>query len=143
MVHLIGRGCGGFCFLCFDTLGKVRTHIPLKIEVCEFIVLFQFEQTSEFSVSKNPSPICRILKLVCSNISVDFTSYLCASHLGTVRFSKEFSKLLANFSWFYKTTWGTISTFANAFATCFLCIFKLALRTFLKRSNLSCYTGKL
>ena len=64
-------------------LGKVRRHVLLKVEICELITLLELEKTSKLLVGNNLATIVLVLKLVLTDVRIDLTSDLCASHLGT------------------------------------------------------------
>ena len=72
-----------------NTLGEMRAHEPLEIEIGELVVLLELEKLAELGVGENNAPVCRILQLVGANVSVDLLCNLSAGHLGSVRLSEE------------------------------------------------------
>ena len=118
------------------------THIALKVEVGEFIILFKFEKLAELGIGENTTSVLGVLKLMSTDVSVNLTSYLSASHLSSLGLSKETSELKANLSGLYKTT-GSSVTRLTLLATLLGSLFELAVSALGKSTNLSSYSGEL
>ena len=70
--------------LSLDSLGEVRRHISLEIEIGELISLVKLQESSKLGVGVDLATIGLVLELVSADILVDITSNLSASHLGTL-----------------------------------------------------------
>jgi hypothetical protein len=85
-------------YISLDSLGKVRRHISLEIEIGELVSLLKLQESSKLRVGVDLATIGLVLELVSADILVDITSDLSASHLGTSRLLKELGKLIGNTS---------------------------------------------
>ena len=100
-----GGGCG---FLCLR-LWEVWAHITLEIKIGKLIGFAKLEKLAELRVCENATTIFRILKIMGTNILINFTSDLSASHLSAYRLVKESSKLFADLSWLHESRRGTVA----------------------------------
>jgi phosphate uptake regulator len=120
----------------------VRTHVTLKVEVGELIILLKLEKLAELGISKNTASVLGVLKLMSTNVRVNLTSDLGASHLSPLGLSKETSELKTNLSRLYKTTGSTV-TRLTLLATLLRSLLKLPVSALGKSTNLSSYSGEL
>jgi hypothetical protein len=65
-------------------LCEMRAHVTLEVEVCELIAFLELEQLAKGSISKNAPAISRVLKLVRTDVRINLTSHLGASHFSTL-----------------------------------------------------------
>ena len=82
--------------LSLDTLRKVRTHITLEVKVSEDIRLLDLEKRRELNIWINGASVILVLKLIRSDVCVNLTSNLRASHLGSNILSKEGCQLITD-----------------------------------------------
>jgi hypothetical protein len=120
----------------------VGTHVTLKVEVGELIILLKLEKLAELSISKNTTSVLGVLKLMSTDVRVNLTSHLGACHLSSLGLSKETSELKANLSGLYKTA-GSAVTRLTLLATLLGSLLKLTVGALGKSTNLSSYSGKL
>jgi len=97
-----------------DSLGKVRAHVALEVEVGELIGLLELKKGSKLGVGVDLATILGVLKLVVADISVDVASDGGARHLGTLLLTKERGKLVADAGGLNKTTGSAVSGLALA-----------------------------
>tara|TARA_Y200000002_G_scaffold380658_1_gene392675 strand:- start:2786 stop:3505 length:720 start_codon:yes stop_codon:yes gene_type:complete len=95
--HLCGGGGS-------TSLGKVRAHVTLKVEVSKGISLADLEKTGELTIRVNLASILLILKTMLTDILVDVTSHISACHLGARGLGEESGKLVTNASRLHETT---------------------------------------
>jgi hypothetical protein len=95
----------------------MRRHKLLKVKVCEFLTLFNLKKTSKLLVRDNLASVILILELVLTNVRINLTCYLSTSHLGTLRLSKESSKLIRDESGLYESGRSTVSGLSLALST--------------------------
>jgi hypothetical protein len=120
----------------------VRTHVTLKVEVGELIILLKLEKLAELGISKNTASVLGVLKLVSTDVRVNLTSDLSASHLSSLRLSKETGKLKTNLGGLYKATGSTVTRLA-LLATLLGSLLELTVSALGKSTNLSSYSGEL
>jgi len=95
-------------------LGEVRRHVTLEVEVGELIALLELEKTSELLVSNDLATILLVLELVLTDVSVDLTSYLSASHLSALGLTKETGKLVGDKSGLNESRRSTVARLSLA-----------------------------
>jgi len=119
------------------SLGEVRAHVTLKIKVGKLVVLGKLEKLAELGISKDATPILRVLKLVGTDVRVDLTGHLSARHLSSVLLAKEGSELLANLRRLHKTTRGAGSRLRAAFLIRLVSGAELTISSLLKSTHLT------
>jgi len=80
------------------SLGEVRTHVTLEVEVGEGLVLANLEKTRELGIGVNLAAVRLVLKVVFADILVDITSHVSAGHLGASGLGEELGELVADAS---------------------------------------------
>ena len=96
------------------SLGKMRTHISLQIEICKLIVFLKLQKCRQLGIGVDLATILLVLKIVGANILVDITGYLRACHLRTRRLLKELGKLITNSGRLDKSRRSAISSLSLA-----------------------------
>ena len=112
------------------------THVALEVEVSKFVLLANLQKSRKFGIRVNLTSIASILEVVIADVTVNLASYLSASHLSAGRLSEELSKLISNKSWFYKTTWATVSLARLFLSSALLSNTEFASKALLKRTRL-------
>jgi hypothetical protein len=79
-----------------SSLGKVRRHILLKVEVSQLLTLLKLKKRPQLGVGINLATILLVLKIVLPDVGIDLTSHLSASPLSSGRLSKKLGELLRN-----------------------------------------------
>jgi len=93
-----------------NSLDEVNTHILLQIEVSENITLLKLQKRSKSRVGVDLASVGRILKIVRSDVNIDFSGNISSSHLSSNGLSEEKSKLVTNLSGLHETRRSTVST---------------------------------
>jgi len=90
----------------------VRAHELLEVEVGELVLRAKLKKRGELLVGVNLATIILVLELVVANVSVDLASDLSASHLRTLRLTKEGGKLITNLGRLNKAARRTVASLA-------------------------------
>jgi hypothetical protein len=88
----------------------VRRHILLEVKVSELISGLKLKESSKFLVGVDLATIGRILELVSTNVSVNFTSDISASHFRALFLAKEGSEFIRNLSGLNETRRSAVSS---------------------------------
>jgi hypothetical protein len=65
----------------------MRAHVALEIKIGELIFFGELKELSELGIGENATSVIAVLEVVSTNVSVNFTSHLGASHLSSNRLS--------------------------------------------------------
>merc|ERR1711871_160812 len=125
-----------------SSLSKMTAHIALKVEVCKLILLAKRKKMRKLLISIDYATVLLVLKLVLTNVSIDLTSNLCASHLCTTVLTKECSELITDASWLYETTGSTVSCTTATLSVSLLAVLELAESLALEDTELLAKTRK-
>jgi hypothetical protein len=106
-----GSGSGGGSN-CLDSSGKVGRHVPLKVEVSEFLALLQLEKRLQLGVRVDAATVLLVLQVVVADVGVDLAGHLGSSHLGTVGLAKKLGQLLGNEGGLHETGRSTVANLA-------------------------------
>ena len=92
----------------------MRAHVTLKVEVGKNLVLANLEKAGKLGVGVNLATIILVLESVLTNILVDITGNVGASHLSAGGLGKEGSKLVTDASGLHEATGGAGASLALA-----------------------------
>tara|TARA_Y100001958_G_scaffold128595_1_gene96861 strand:- start:237 stop:860 length:624 start_codon:yes stop_codon:yes gene_type:complete len=120
----------------------MRAHVTLKVEIGKFVVLTKLEELTELSIGEDATTVLWVLELMLTDVRVNLTSYLSASHLSALGLSKEGSELNTNASWLDETARGTVSRLA-LLATSLLCLLNFTVGALTESTDLRSDTGEL
>jgi len=81
-----------------DSLGEVRAHKSLEVEVGELILLLKLKEGNKLGIRVDLATIVLILEVVRADVGVDLLGHVSASHFRTFLLSEEDSKLIADTS---------------------------------------------
>lgn len=118
------------------TLSEMRTHVALKIEIGELVVLVELKKLAKLAVSTDNAAVLRVLKLVLADVGIDLTRHLRARHLSAEWLTEEGSKLLANLRRLHETAGSAVARLALALLACLEGVLQLALRPLLESAHL-------
>jgi len=91
------------------SLGEVRAHVSLKIEISELIGLLELQQSLELSIRVNLATVLLVLETVGADVSVELSSDISAGHLSASGLLKELGKLVRDEGRLDKSRGGTVT----------------------------------
>ncbi len=87
---------GGGSGLNLDSLGEVGAHVLLEVEVRKLIGLLELKEAGKLGVRVDLATIGLVLEIVVTDVNIDLTGYLRASHLSSGGLLEEGGKLIAD-----------------------------------------------
>jgi len=94
------------------SLGKVRGHVALKVEVSQLLALLELKKRLQLGIRVDATAVLLVLKVVVADVGVDLTSNLGSGHLGTVGLAEELSQLLGNGGGLHEARGGAVANLA-------------------------------
>ena len=134
MCFYLSNYCSDYSLL---SLGEVRRHIALEVEVSKLIGLLQLQKSLELGIRVNLATVLLVLEIVTTDVLVNLTSDISASHLSASGLLKELSKLIRNLGGLDETRGLTVSRLALALGISLLGSLNLTRPFLLKRAILS------
>jgi len=122
------------------SLGEVRAHEALEVEVGKLVGLLELKEGSKLGVRVDLATILLVLELVVADVGIDVTGDRGASHLSALLLTKERGKLVTDAGGLNKTTRSAVSGLALALRVLLLGSLKLTSPLLLKSAVLSLKT---
>ena len=99
------------------SLGKVRGHVALKVEVSQLLALLELKKRLQLGIRVDATAVLLVLQVVVADVGVDLAGDLSPGHLSAIGLSKELRQLLRNEGGLDKAGGGAVANLAALLGT--------------------------
>jgi len=138
----VDLGSGSSGDLDLDSLGEVGAHVLLEVEVSKLISLLELKKAGKLGVGVDLATIGLVLEIVVTDVNVNLTSHLSASHLSAGGLLEERGKLIADPRGLHEARGGAIAGLALTLGALLLGRAELASPLLLKNAVLGLKSGE-